>query len=262
MGKKLKTLIVEDEARGRNALKAMLEEIDEIELIGESPDVDDAISKIQIHNPDLVMLDIEMPFKNGFDLLAEQPNRTFDVIFTTAYDSYAIKAIKFSAMDYLLKPIDSEELKYAIIRTLEKRQRIQHQPQMQITNLLENLKTINNNNFKLSLQTSEGSIYVPIDEIIRCESNANYTRFYFANEKPTIVSKTLKEFDELLTDYGFCRVHHSYLINLKYIRKYIKGEGGYVLMADGAEVEVSRRKRDVLQKALEKYAPILLKTTS
>ena len=100
----LKTLIVEDEARGRNALKAMLKEISEVNLIGESPDVEDAILKIQIHNPDLVLLDIEMPFKNGFDLLAALPNRTFDVIFTTAYDSYAIKAIKFSAIDYLLKP--------------------------------------------------------------------------------------------------------------------------------------------------------------
>ena len=115
----LKTLIVEDEARGSSALKAMLSGINEVLLIGESPDVEDAIIKIKIHNPDLILLDIEMPFKNGFDLLAALPNRNFDVIFTTAYDSYALKAIKFSAIDYLLKPIDPEELKLAINKTFE-----------------------------------------------------------------------------------------------------------------------------------------------
>jgi two-component system LytT family response regulator len=254
----LKTLIVEDEARGRNALKAMLKEISEVNLIGESPDVEDAILKIQIHNPDLVLLDIEMPYKNGFDLLAALPNRTFDVIFTTAYDSYAIKAIKFSAIDYLLKPIDPEELKIAIDKTFEKRKKIQHQPQLQINNLLDNLKAINKQNFKLSLPTSDGAIYVPIDEIIRCESDTNYTKFYFINEdRPTVVSKTLKDYDELLTDFGFCRVHHSHLVNLKFIKKYIRGEGGTVVMSDGTEVEVSRRKREIFQKALEKFTTII-----
>lgn len=254
----LKTLIVEDEARGRNALKAMLGEIKEVVLIGESPDVEDAIIKIQIHNPDLVLLDIEMPFKNGFDLLAALPNRTFDVIFTTAYDSYAIKAIKFSAIDYLLKPIDPEELSIAIDKTVEKRKRIQHQPQLQINNLLDNLKAINKQNFKLSLPTSDGAIYIPIDEIIRCESDTNYTKFYFKNEdRATIVSKTLKDYDELLTDFGFCRVHHSHLINLKFIKKYIRGEGGTVVMWDDTEVEVSRRKKEIFQKALEKFATII-----
>lgn len=254
----LKTLIVEDEARGRNALKAMLNDIPRINLIGESPDVEDAILKIQLHNPDLVLLDIEMPYKNGFDLLAALPNRTFDVIFTTAYDSYAIKAIKFSAIDYLLKPIDPEELIIAINKTAEKRKKIQHQPQLQINNLLENLKAINKQNFKLSLPTSDGAIYVPIDEIIRCESDTNYTNFYFKNEeRPTIVSKTLKEYEELLTDFGFCRVHHSHLVNLKFIKKYIKGEGGTVVMADDTEVEVSRRKKEIFQKSLEKFTTIL-----
>lgn len=254
----LKTLIVEDEARGRSALKAMLSEINEVLLIGESPDVEDAIIKIKIHNPDLILLDIEMPYKNGFDLLAALPNRSFDVIFTTAYDSYALKAIKLSAIDYLLKPIDPEELKLAINKTIEKRKQIQHQSILQMNNLLDNLKAINNQNFKLSLPNASGSIFVPINDIIRCESDANYTRFFLENEaKVILISKTLKEYDELLTDFGFCRVHHSHLINLKFIKKYIKGEGGTVVMLDGTEVEVSRRKKEIFQKALENYTAIL-----
>jgi two-component system LytT family response regulator len=258
MDNKIKTLIVEDEAKGRNVLKALLNEIPEVNLIGESPDVEDAILKIELHNPDLVLLDIEMPFKNGFDLLASIPKRTFDVIFTTAYDSYAIKAIKFSAIDYLLKPIDQEELKIAIEKTAEKRKKVQHEPQSQINNLLENLKAINKHNFKLSLPTSTGAIYIPVDEIIRCESDTNYTKFYFKNEeRPTLVSKTLKDYEELLTDFGFCRVHHSHLINLKFIKQYIKGDGGTIIMFDETEVEVSRRKKEIFQKALEKFTTIL-----
>lgn len=258
MAKELKTIIVEDEARGRNALKAMLSHVSDVKLIGEASNVDEAIKLIDGSEPDLVLLDIEMPFKNGFDLLAAIPNRRFDVIFTTAYDSYAIKAFKFSAIDYLLKPIDPEELKSAIEKTATKRQNDIHQPQLQINNLLENLKSMNKQNFKLSLPTFEGSLFIPIDDIIRCESDANYTRFHIRNEqKPIMVSKTLKDYDELLTDYGFCRVHHSHLINLKFIKKYIKGEGGIVVMLDGAEVEVSRRKKEVFQKSLEKFASII-----
>jgi two-component system LytT family response regulator len=186
------------------------------------------------------------------------PNRNFDVIFTTAYDSYALKAIKFSAIDYLLKPIDPEELKLAITKTIEKRKQIQHQSNLQMNNLLDNLRTINKQNFKLSLPNASGSIFIPINEIIRCESDANYTRFFLENEaKIIMVSKTLKEYDELLTDFGFCRVHHSHLINLKFIKKYIRGEGGTVVMLDGTEVEVSRRKKEIFQKALENYIPIL-----
>jgi two-component system LytT family response regulator len=258
MNNLLKTLIVEDETRGRKALKAMLSDINEVVLVGESPDVEDAIIKIQIHNPDLILLDIEMPSKNGFDLLAAMPNRSFDVIFTTAYDSYALKAIKCSAIDYLLKPIHPEELKLAIKKTIEKRKQIQHQSNLQMNNLLDNLKTINKQSFKLSLPNASGSVFVAINEIIRCESDANYTRFFLEKDaKVMLVSKTLKDYDELLTDFGFCRVHHSHLINLKFIKKYIRGEGGTVVMLDGTEVEVSRRKREAFQKALENYTTIL-----
>ncbi len=257
MARELRTIIVEDELRGRNALKALLITMPAVKFIGEASNVSDARQLIENKEPDLVLLDIEMPYKNGFDLLAELPNRTFDVIFTTAYDTYAIKAIKFSAMDYLLKPINPEELQVAIEKTIEKRSQNDHKPQNQINNLLENLRTINKQNLKLSLPTAEGSIFIPVDEIIRCESDANYTRFFVLSElKPILVSKTLKDYEDLLQGYGFCRVHHSSMINLKHIKKYIKGEGGIAVMIDGAEVEVSRRKRESFQKTMEKFASI------
>jgi two-component system LytT family response regulator len=249
----LRTIIVEDELGGRNALKAILKNFEEITLIGEASNAIEAKELISELKPDLLLLDIEMPFKNGFDLLSDIPDRTFDVIFTTAYNSYAIKAIKFSAIDYLLKPVDPEELADAIARVFEKKKHNSYQPQLQIENLLDNLKSINKQNFKLSLPTSEGTLFIPIEDIVRCESDANYTRFFFKDgTKPVVVSKTLKEFEELLNDYGFCRVHNSHMINLKFIRRYIRGEGGIVVMLDGTEVEVSRRKKEIFQKALEK----------
>lgn len=248
----LRTIIVEDELGGRIALKAILKNCEDITLIGEASNAAEAKVLISELKPDLLLLDIEMPFKNGFDLLSEIPDRTFDVIFTTAYDSYAIRAIKFSAIDYLLKPVDPEELEDAIGRVLEKKMHNSYQPQLQIENLLDNLKSINKQNFKLSLPTSEGILFIPIEEIVRCESDANYTRFFFKDgAKPVVVSKTLKEFEELLSDYGFCRIHNSHMVNLKFIRRYIKGEGGTVVMQDGTEVEVSRRKKEIFQKALE-----------
>ncbi|MDP1725840.1 MAG: LytTR family DNA-binding domain-containing protein [Bacteroidota bacterium] len=255
MANELKTIIVEDELRGRNALKALLMANTSVKFIGEASNVDEAKVLIENSEPDLVLLDIEMPYKNGFDLLAELPNRKFDVIFTTAYDTYAIKAIKFSAMDYLLKPIDPEELFVAIEKTIEKRSKNDYRPQNQIDNLLENLRTINLQNLKLSLPTSDGSLFFSIDEIIRFESDANYTRFFILNEqKPILVSKNLKDFDDLLQDYGFCRVHHSRVINLRYIKKYIKGDGGIAVMVDGSEVEISRRKKEIFLKMLENFA--------
>ncbi len=258
MDKGLKILIVEDETRGRNALKAMLTLISANFIVEEAANVDEAIKVIERFNPDLVLLDIEMPYKNGFEILAETPNRTFDVIFTTAYNSYAIKAIKFSAIDYLLKPIDAEELELAIDKTIKKRKQNENFANSQINNLLENLKIINKQKFKLSLPTLQGNLFIPVDEIIRCESDSNYTRFFLNNEnKSVLVSKTLKDYEDLLTEYGFCRVHNCFMINLKFIKKYIKGEGGIAVMSDGAEVEVSRRRKEVFLKSIEKYAGLI-----
>jgi two-component system LytT family response regulator len=258
MDKGLKILIVEDETRGRSVLKAMLILISPNFIVEEAANVDDAVKIIERFNPDLVLLDIEMPYKNGFDLLAELPSRTFDVIFTTAYNSYAIRAIKFSAMDYLLKPIDAEELELAIDKTTQKRKLNENFANSQINNLLENLKIINKQKFKLSLPTFQGNLFISVDEIIRCESDANYTRFFLNNDnKSVLVSKTLKDYEDLLTEYGFCRVHNSFMINLKFIKKYIKGEGGIAVMVDGAEVEISRRRKEIFLKSIEKYTGLI-----
>jgi two-component system LytT family response regulator len=259
MAEPLKTIIVEDEIRGRNALKSLLTHFpDLVNLVGEAGNVDEAIEVIAKTDPDLVLLDIEMPYKNGFDLLNEVPKRNFDVIFTTAYNNYAIQAIKFSALDYLLKPIDMEELSASLHKAVLKRQNKDKQEgQIQIENLLNNLKAINNQNYKLSLPTSEGILFISLDQIIRCESDANYTRFFLVNEKPILVSRTLKEYEELLQNYNFCRVHHSNLINLRFIKKYVKGEGGIAVMLDGAEVEVSRRKKEAFLKSLENLSTII-----
>lgn len=254
----IKAILVEDEVRGRNTLRALLSRNPLVQLAGEASNADEAIALINETDPDLVLLDIEMPGKSGLDLLAAIPGRRFDVIFTTAFDSYAIKAIKFSAIDYLLKPIDPEELDAAIAKLIEKRENYLHDPQQEIKNLLENLKSFNKRNIKLSLPTSDGSLFIPVEDIIRCESDANYTRFFLKNEsRPILVSRTLKEYEELLKEYEFCRVHHSHLINLRFIKKYMKGEGGVVVMTDGAEVEVSRRKKETFQQALERFAGII-----
>jgi two-component system, LytTR family, response regulator len=258
MDKGLRILIVEDETRGRSVLKAMLILISPNFIVEEAANVDDAVKIIERFNPDLVLLDIEMPYKNGFDLLAELPSLTFDVIFTTAYNSYAIRAIKFSAMDYLLKPIDAEELELAIDKTTQKRKLNENFANSQINNLLENLKIINKQKFKLSLPTFQGNLFISVDEIIRCESDANYTRFFLNNDnKSVLVSKTLKDYEDLLTEYGFCRVHNSFMINLKFIKKYIKGEGGIAVMVDGAEVEISRRRKEIFLKSIEKYTGLI-----
>lgn len=258
MLKELKTIIVEDELGGRNTLKALLLATPGVNLVGEAANVDDAIKLIELKSPHLVLLDIEMPYKNGFDLLTALPNHNFEVIFTTAYDSYAIKAIKFSAIDYLLKPIDPDELAVAIEKTMRKFELTQYKPQNQINNLLENLRSLNKYNLKLSLPTLDGVVFVQVDEIVRCFSDANYTSFSITTEqKPVVVAKSLKDYEELLQDYGFCRVHHSHLINLKYVKRYIKGDGGTAVMSDGVEVEISRRKKELFQKMMEKVASIV-----
>lgn len=253
----MKAILVEDELRGRNALLFLLNQLPElVQVIGVCGCVEEAKPLIQSLKPDLVFLDIEMPSKNGFDLLREIQDRTFEVIFTTAFNQYAIQAIKLNALDYLLKPIDFDELKQTLQNAVLKIKQKQSSA-TQIEHLLHNLKTINHTEHKLTLPCAEGVLFVSINQIVRCESDANYTRFYIKDEKPILVCKTMREYEELLADYNFCRIHNSHLINLKLIKKYTKGEGGIVTMVDGAEVEVSRRKKDAFLQKLENLSTIL-----
>lgn len=242
----IKAIIIEDEQRGRNVLAKMLDTFDDkVVLLGMAENAEMGKQLIANLKPDLVFLDIEMPHKNGFDLLAETQNRKFEVIFTTAYNQYAIKAFKFSAIDYLLKPVDLDELENAIDKAIERiNGHRKGDNTLGIDVLLQNIKNLSSNNNKIALPTLDGLVFVSIKDIIRCESDANYTKFFILNEKPLIISKTLKEFEELLELHDFVRVHHSHLINILHVKRYIKGEGGIVIMVDNSEVEVSRRKKE------------------
>jgi two-component system LytT family response regulator len=238
----IKALVVDDEKKARDILTGMLNaHCPQVNVIGQADSVSLAEELIRSTKPDLVFLDIEMPFGNGFDLLDRTRDLNFDVVFTTAFDHYAVKAIKFSAFDYLLKPIDVDELKIAVDRLIQNK-KDQNSFNVKIENLLSEIK-INGKPKRIAIPSLEGISIVNIDEIIRCEADTNYTRIYLINGEAILVSKTLKEYEDLLTEYHFVRVHHHNLINLNHVQKYIKGEGGYAIMSDGSSVEVSRRKK-------------------
>lgn len=241
----IKAIIVDDEEKSRVTLKNLVTLYCPDVLVLELCDsVNSALLAIDKEMPDLVFLDIEMPFHNGFTLLEKINKPTFEVIFTTAYDHYAIKAIKFSAMDYLLKPVDCDELKTAVNKIeLKNADSKKTLPDFEL--LLSNLK-IKGNNAKIAVPTFEGLQMVSINEIIKCTADESYTHITLTNNTKITVSRILKEYEELLSDFNFLRVHNSCLINLAHVSKYIKGDGGYVVMTDGSSVEVSRRKKNEL----------------
>ena len=199
-------------------------------------------SAILKHNPDIVFLDIQMPDGSGFKLLESFEQIDFDVIFTTAYDQFAIKAIKFSALDYLLKPIFPEDLVEAVKKAEKKRSGQGSKESIEV--LLQHMKKPETDNPKIVLATSEKINVVNIKDIIRCASDNYYTFFYFTDGTRLLISKTLKENEELLSEHNFIRPHKSHLINIMYIKGFLKQDGGYVMMSDGSKVPVSRRKKE------------------
>jgi len=243
----IKILIVDDEAAAGNVLKILIEK-----HIGAHTDIrycdnpKQALELLKTFEPSLVMLDIEMPNLNGFDFLNMATDSSFDVIFTTAYDQYAIKAIRFSALDYLLKPIDVLDLQNAVNRHIVKKQN-QNQ-QLLVSNLLSNLQQKDPTNFKLALSTSEGVFFYEPLEILYCEGENNYTRFIFAKSKPMLVSKTLGDYEDLLCDHGFLRIHKSYLVNAKYVSSVDRD--GMVKMSDGKHLAISKRRKEAVMNAL------------
>ena len=245
----LRAIIVDDEENGRETLLYSLKEVcPDVEVISMADSVETGLQAIKDHGPELLFLDIEMPSGSGFDLLQQIPNIDFDIIFTTAYDQYAIKAFKFSATDYLLKPVNMDELKSAV--DMVKNNKVTKETFKQYEILKENLEEKDNSFHRLALPTSDGLDFIELKNIIRCAADGNYTLFYLTNGKKIIVGKTLKEYDELLSDHNFFRTHKSHLINLEFMTKYVKGIGGYVIMSDGSEVEVAKRRKESFMERL------------
>jgi len=245
----LNALIVDDEVNCCEVLEVLLQKYcPEVNVVASCNSVEEATKAIGKYKVQLLFLDIEMPYANGFELLQNLPVIDFDLIFTTSYNQYAIKAIRFSALDYLLKPIDREELQAAVKRAKERMQPLAHQ---QLDILWQRLRQPQTQRHQVALPTMEGLHMVSVDSIISCTSKSNYTVFVFKDAQKLVVSKTLKEMELLLSGQHFLRVHHSHIVNLNEVRKYIRGEGGLLIMSNGATIDVSRSRKDSLVKALQ-----------
>ena len=235
----LTAVIVDDVSQARQTLKEDLATYcSDVDVIGEADGVVNAAKLLKNVNPDVLFLDIQMQDGSGFDLLELLGQISFNVIFTTASDAYAIKAFRFSAVDYLLKPIDPDEL----IEAVKKAKMAPVPSQDKVDVLLSTVKG-KKNPTRIALNTMEKVHVVKLTDIIRCESSANYTIFYLSNKRQLLVTKTLKEFDNLLSEVDFIRVHQSHLVNAAYIKEFVKIDGGYLVMTDGTNVPVSTRKR-------------------
>lgn len=240
----LKALLVDDEQKSCLALQKLLTSYcPNVDVFAQASNVDDALAILQ-QNPDiqLVFLDIEMPGKSGFELLESYESPEFRVIFTTAYDQYALKAIRLSALDYLLKPIHIKELIKAVNKAEQHFQsetyaKSYHQ-------LIHHIKNPNQPNPKIALPTNEGLIFITVDQIIRCQAEGNYTKIVYSQSQEILASRKLREFESMLESYNFFRIHHSHLINLSYLSEYKRGDGGVAIMVDGSEISISRRKKD------------------
>jgi two-component system LytT family response regulator len=245
----IRALIVDDEVNNRENLRSALETYcPEVKVVGEADSAITAMDRIKELSPELVFLDIAMPMGSGFDLLESLPEIHFEIIFVTAYDQYAIRAIKFAAVDYLLKPIDALELKKAVERVQSKRR--QQNQQGQLKALLHNLQQQEK---KIALPQSDHIEFVPVHSIIRCQGDRNYTHFFLKDGRELLVSRTLKEYVELLDDQSFYRVHQSHLVNLHCIQKYRKRDGGLLVTTDGAKIPVARARKDgLLERLMER----------
>lgn len=236
-------ILIDDESSSRNALRQKLQaNCPDIEILAECENGEEGITAIEKHEPDIVFLDVEMPRMNGFVMLQQLQHRDFELIFTTAYDHYAIQAIRFSALDYLVKPIDVKDLLEAVDRVRQRKQ--QSGPNKRIETLLHNLLDDQSQHHRLAIPSQEGLQFVDMSDIIYLEAESNYTYIYIQPSTRIIVSKTLKDFEELLPSMHFIRIHHSYIINKNHVNKYLRGDGGQVVMRNGKALDVSRRRKE------------------
>jgi two-component system LytT family response regulator len=244
MIKKLKTVVIDVEPNAVDFICSVIgDHCPELEVVGKAYNVTEGVKKITEEKPDLVFLDVEMPNGTGFDLLAHFPEKEFDVVFITAFNHYAIKAIKFSAVDYILKPLNIEEFIEAVKKVLQKRSAPSTFGNETFKVLMENLKSPIPS--RLAIPTADGMEYLNPKEIIRIEADRSYSWFFLTGNRKILVSKNLKEFQDLLSDRYFFRSHNSHLINLKYVHKYVRREGGYIEMHDGEQIPISRNRKDL-----------------
>lgn len=244
----LKAVIIDDEAKGRLALKEKLKQYcPGVEVVAEASNGKEGIAIIEQHQPTILFLDIEMPGMSGFDMLNNLKDKNFNIIFTTAYDQYAIKAIKYAAFDYLLKPVDIEELKTAVSK-IDSNENSHTKKQIEL--LRQNMQQPKKHLHKLAIPTLDGLFFYNINDVVHLEANSNYTYIHFLNKTKMLTSKTLKEFQDMLPEDIFFRVHHSHLINLNLIKRYIRGDGGQIELQNGTYVDVSRRKKEEFLKAI------------
>lgn len=250
--KKLKAVIVEDENKARETLKVLLASFcPEVELVGDGANVRDGVNIIDTYEPDLVFLDIEMRSGTGFDLLKRVKYQDFDIVFTTAYQEYALKAIKAHAADYLLKPIDPDELKEAVKIVAKKRER--EAQNRSVETVLQGLGSLKPGAQAITLHTHDGMEFVKIQDILRCEASGSYTSFHLVSGQSLMISKNIGEFEAQLYPHGFFRVHQSHMVNMALIRKYVRGRGQHVVLSDGSEVEVSHRRREEFLEAVKAW---------
>jgi len=249
----IRAIIIDDEQHCIDKLCSLLEEHqkDSLEISGVFTNVTDAVKGVNKKKPDLVFLDVQINDETGFDFLKKLNSISFDIIFTTAFEKYAVQAFKFSAIDYLLKPIDADDLNYAVEKLKNKISNEEMKTKVDV--LFHNFINTQNGNKKITVPTINGLIILQVNEIIRCESDVNYTNIHLKDKSHLMVAKTLKEFEELLEDYNFFRIHNSHLVNLSYIKNYNKGKGGFVVLSDGTEIEVSSRRKDLFLQRLKNF---------
>lgn len=250
---KLKAIIIEDEFNARQALKNMLEFYHpEIELIGESASVKESVALLQQTAPDLLFMDVKLPDGESFEVFNSMKARAFQIIFITAHDEYALKAIKLSALDYLLKPIKPKDLKQAVDKAM-KSMEDEELMKIKIETCVSNINSPDRRPRRIIINTAEKMHVLDTFDVVRCQARENYTDIYIKNRECIVAAKTLKEFEEMLSPYGFYRIHYSHLVNMQYVKAFDKRSGGHVQLADKEKVPVSNRRRDGFLKALRNF---------
>ena len=241
----LKVFIVDDEFQSRNLLsKLLLENFPQIVIAGQAATVEEAIAGIKELSPDLILLDIEMQGETGFDLLQKLDRRDFQIIFVTAHNEYALKAFRFSAVDYLLKPIMLAELEEAIDKAVKRLPEKKFTSEEQLQNLVLSIQNPKKIHDKIAVPTLNGFLLVLLHDILFCHATGNYTEFHLVNNKQLLSSYTLKQYHDLLVEHSFFRAHRSYLINLAHVKMYRRGNGGIIVMQDDSEIELSRQHKE------------------